>query len=190
MANRTAHVTFGAILAIIFIPIDIILINNNFGLLPVDTWFFYVIGFLLAIIGSEGPDFDQLYSFMSHRDIVSHSCIYPGIVFGVSMWWRITQYNIAYDPLISIFIPFMIAYASHLFLDYFPNIQVRKLTDGALRIGEKKGTFLMHVPFIYKDRKGRTRRTLNVKGTEWWLLGNAFIIMSMASLTTIAHLVF
>ena len=53
MANRTAHVTFGALLAAVFIPIDIILINGNFGLQPKDTWFFYIIGFLLAIIGSE-----------------------------------------------------------------------------------------------------------------------------------------
>ncbi len=127
---------------------------------------------------------------MSHRDIVSHSAFYPGIVFGVTIYWRIAQYNIVFDPLISVFIPYLIGYASHLFLDYFANIDLRKLKDGKLRIGQKKGTFLMHVPFIYKDRKGKTRRTLDVKGTEWWLLSNAFICMAMASLLTISHLIF
>ncbi|MHA1156884.1 MAG: hypothetical protein ACTSQK_12320 [Candidatus Heimdallarchaeota archaeon] len=184
MANRTAHVTIGIILGAAYIPIDFIFINQKFGAGLSDIWLYWVIALLLAILGAEGPDFDVLYNFMSHRDIVSHSSFYPGIVFGLSMWWRVT----ANDPLISCFIPFIIAYGSHLFLDYFPNINIRDLRNGELRIGQKKGTFLMHVPFIFKDRKGKQRRTLNVKWTERWLLGNAFLCVCMALLLALARL--
>jgi hypothetical protein len=177
LANRTTHVTFGVILGAAYIPIDFLLINPGIGYLQ-NAWLYWVVAVLLAILGSEGPDFDHLYSFMSHRDIVSHSAIYPGIMFGLCIWWKLT----INDPLIGCFIPFMIAYASHLFLDYFPNIDLRKLSDGEIRIKEKKGTFLMHVPFIYKDRDGKERRTLDVKNTERWLLINAFLCSSMAGL--------
>ena len=81
----------------------------------------------------------------------------------------------------------MIAYSSHLFLDYFPNIDMRKLRDGQLRIKEKKGTFLMHVPFIYKNREGKIRRTLDVKGTERWLLINSALCFAMAMLLAFAR---
>jgi hypothetical protein len=142
----------------------------------------WLIAFLLAILGSEGPDFDVLYSFMSHRDIVSHSAIYPGIMFAFCMWRKVVDNPV----LVSAFIPFMIAYSSHLFLDYFPNIDMRKLRDGKFRIKEKKGTFLMHVPFVYKNREGKVRRTLDVKGTERWLLTNAFLCFAMAMLLSLA----
>ena len=183
MANRTAHVTIGILLGGAYIPIDFILINDTFGVQLGDIWLYFVIALLLAIIGAEAPDFDALYSFMSHRDIVSHSSFFPGVVFGLCMWWKLT----VNDPLISCFIPFIIAYGSHLFLDYFPNINIRDLRNGELRIGEKKGTFLMHVPFIYKDRKGKERRTLNVKWTERWLLGNAFLCTCMGLLLALAR---
>ena len=183
MANRTAHVTIGVILGGAYIPIDFILINQTFGEGLKDIWLYFVIALLLAILGAEGPDFDVLYSFMSHRDLISHSAFYPGVVFGLSMWWRLT----VNDPLVSCFIPFIIAYGSHLFLDYFPNIQIRDLKDGGLRIGEKKGTFLIHVPFIYEDRKGRKRKTMNVKWTERWLLGNAFLCTCMGLLLALAR---
>ena len=185
LANRTAHVTVGLLLGAAYIPIDFIVINENFGTSLADAWYLWVIGLLLAIIGSEGPDFDQLYNFMSHRDIVSHSAIFPGIVFGLSLWWRF-GHN---DPLVSCFVPFLLAYGSHLFLDYFPNINVRDLRNGELRIGQKKGTFLMHVPFIYKDRKGKERRTLDVKKTEWWLLSNAFLCSSMAGILAVIRII-
>ncbi len=73
LANRTAHVTIGIILGAAYIPIDFILINQKFGAGLSDIWLYWVIALLLAIIGAEGPDFDVLYNFMSHRDIVSHS---------------------------------------------------------------------------------------------------------------------
>lgn len=174
----------GMLLAAIYIPIDIIVINDNLNATYLwQTWMIWIIAFLLAIIGSEGPDFDVLYSFMSHRDIVSHSAIYPGILFAVGFWWKFTINH----ALVSAFIPFMIAYSSHLFLDYFPNIDMRKLRDGQLRIKEKKGTFLMHVPFIYKNREGKIRRTLDVKGTERWLLTNSFLCFAMAMLLAFAR---
>jgi len=185
LANRTAHVSFGLFLGAAYIPIDFIIINQSFGTSIADAWYLWIIALLLAIIGAEGPDFDQLYSFMSHRDIVSHSAFYPGIIFGLSLWWRFSQN----DPLVSCFVPFLIAYGSHLFLDYFPNINIRDLRNGELRIGEKKGTFLMHVPFIYKDRKGKLRRTLGAKKTEWWLLGNAFLCTVMACLLAIIRFI-
>ncbi|MFW9924754.1 MAG: metal-dependent hydrolase [Candidatus Thorarchaeota archaeon] len=185
MANRTTHVSFGVFLGAAYIPIDFIIINQKFGVTSLsEIWLFWVIAILLAIIGSEGPDFDQLYSFMSHRDIVSHSAFYPGVIFGLCMWWRFT----VNDPLVSSFIPFLIAYSSHLFLDYFPNINLRDLHKGEIRIGEKKGTFLMHVPFIYKDKDGKVRRTLGVKKTEWWLLSNSFLCIAMATLLALARL--
>lgn len=184
MANRTFHVSMGMLLAAIYIPIDIIVINDNLNATYLwQTWMVWIIAFLLAIIGSEGPDFDVLYSFMSHRDIVSHSAIYPGLLFAVGFWWKFTINH----ALVSAFIPFMIGYSSHLFLDYFPNIDMRKLRDGKLRIKEKKGTFLMHVPFIYKNREGKIRRTLDVKGTERWLLTNSFLCFAMAMLLAFAR---
>lgn len=181
MANRTTHVTVGIILGLAYIPVEFFVISTAFTFSWVYWWLYWLIGLLLAMLGSEAPDFDALYGFMSHRDIVSHSAIYPGIIFGLCVWWRLT----VNDPIIGCFIPFLIGYASHLFLDYFPNIQFRKLRDGGLRIGEKKGTFLMHVPFIYRDREGKTRRTLNVKQTEAWLLINSFLCVAMAVILAI-----
>ena len=64
---------------------------------------------------------------------------------------------------------------------------MRKLRDGELRIKEKKGTFLMHVPFVYKNKEGKIRRTLGVKGTERWLLTNAFLCFAMAMLLALAR---
>lgn len=174
----------GILLGAIYIPIDIIVINENLNATYLwQTWMVWIIAFLLSILGSEAPDFDILYSFMSHRDIVSHSAIYPGLLFAVGFWWKFTINH----ALVSAFIPFMIAYSSHLFLDYFPNIDMRKLRDGQLRIKEKKGTFLMHVPFIYKNREGKIRRTLDVKGTERWLLINSFLCFAMAMLLAFAR---
>ena len=117
------------------------------------------------------------------RDLISHSALYPGVMFALSMWWRITMN----DALVSCLIPFIIGYGSHLFLDYFPNIDLRDLHKGEIRIKEKKGAFLMHVPFIYKDRKGKVRRTLSVKHTEFWLLGNATLCTAMAVLLALAR---
>jgi hypothetical protein len=173
MANKTVHVTVGVILALIYIPIDFYVINNDISY----TWLYWLAAVLLAIVGSEGPDLDHLYSFMSHRDIVTHSAIYPGIIFGLCVWWRLSYA----EPILSVFIPFFIAYSSHLFLDYFPNVDLRKLSDGEIRIKEKRGTFLMHVPFIYRTKEGKERRTLDVKNTERWLLTNAFLVFCMGA---------
>ncbi|NHJ41134.1 MAG: hypothetical protein FK731_13970 [Asgard group archaeon] len=179
MANRTVHVTVGFILGIIYIPIDIIVINNGFNESNLSqTWLFWVIAILLSILGSEGPDLDQLYGFMSHRDIVTHSTLYPAIFFTVGMWWRITVNH----ALVSALIPFLIAFASHLFLDFFPNISLKDLADGNLRIGAKKGAYLVHLPFYYEDKKGKERKALSVKGTEWWLIINSLITCVMALL--------
>ncbi|MHA1127014.1 MAG: metal-dependent hydrolase [Candidatus Heimdallarchaeota archaeon] len=182
ISHRTAHVTIGVILGAAYIPVEFLVINSKLGIPLKHSWLYWVAALLLAIIGAEAPDFDHLYSFMSHRDIVSHSAIYPGIVFGLCIWWKLTVNNL----LIGCFIPFLIAYSSHLVLDYFQNIDMKKLSDGELRIKEKKGYFLMHVPFIYKDREGKTRRTLSVKNTERWLLGNAFLCLAMAAVLAAA----
>ncbi|NHJ86273.1 MAG: metal-dependent hydrolase [Asgard group archaeon] len=187
MTNRTAHVSIGFILAAAYVPVDFLVINSRFGLTLKETWIFWVIGLLLGILGSEGPDFDQLYGFMSHRDIITHSAIYPGAIFAVAMWLRVTGDETTDYILISSFIPFLLGYSSHLLLDYFPNIDVRKLRDGEFRIKEKKGTFLMHVPFIYKSNDGKERRTLNVKNTERWLLANSFLCLAMAVLLALAR---
>jgi len=183
LANRTAHVTFGFIVGAIYVPIEIIVINQNLGAMYLkETWLFWIIALLLTILGSEGPDFDQLYGFMTHRDVLSHSAIFPGMLFGVCMWWRLTVNH----ALVSAFIPYFLAYGSHLFLDYFPNINIRDLTNGTLRIGEKKGTFLMHLPFFYKSNDGKERRTLNVKKTETWLVINSFMCTAMGLLLATA----
>ncbi|MHA1212587.1 MAG: hypothetical protein ACTSSH_09005 [Candidatus Heimdallarchaeota archaeon] len=177
MANRTAHVTVGLFIGAAYIPIDILLINKGENPFSV-TWPFWVIALLLTILGSEGPDFDQLYGFMSHRDFLTHSAFYPGLFFGVCMWFKITTNHF----LVTAFIPYLLAYGSHLFLDYFPNIDVRKLKDGKFRIKEKKGTFLIHFPYYFKTKEGKERKTLSVKKTEAWLLVNAFLCTAMALL--------
>jgi len=183
LANRTAHVTFGVFLGLIYIPIDIIVINNNLNMPQLkNTWVFWLIALMLTILGSEAPDFDQLYNIMTHRDIVTHSSFYPAIIFAVGLWYRLTTNH----ALVSAFIPFLIAYSSHLFLDYFPNIDVRDLTKGEIRIKEKKGSFLMHVPFYYESREGKKRKTLNVKQTERWLLFNSALTLAMAMLLALA----
>lgn len=176
MANRTAHVTIGVFFGAIYIPLEFLVIHENLGMTLRESWLYWVAALLLAVIGAEAPDFDQLYGFMTHRDILTHSSIYPGIIFGLCLWWKLTVNNL----LIGCFIPYLIAYSTHLVLDYFPNIDMRKLRDGKLRIKEKKGYFLMHVPFIYKDKDGKERRTLSVKNTERWLLFHAFLCYAMA----------
>ncbi|NHJ46985.1 MAG: hypothetical protein FK733_04275 [Asgard group archaeon] len=191
MANRTAHVTVGFILGAIYIPIDILIINNGFSLtLLRDTWLFWVIGLYLAILGSESPDLDHLLPFMSHRDIVTHSAFFPAILFSGGMWWK---YRIIKDASlavlnasITVIIPYLLAYGSHLFLDFFPNINIKDLANGEIRVKEKKGAFLMHLPFYVKDKKGKERKTLNVKGTEWWLIINSWLIGAMAALLAVA----
>ncbi|GAJ04115.1 unnamed protein product, partial [marine sediment metagenome] len=46
----------GMLLAAIYIPIDIIVINDNLNATYLwQTWMVWIIAFLLAIIGSEGP---------------------------------------------------------------------------------------------------------------------------------------
>ncbi|MBD3189784.1 MAG: hypothetical protein GF308_04030 [Candidatus Heimdallarchaeota archaeon] len=182
LANRTAHVTVGVILAFAYVPIEFFIINEQYPF----TWIHWVTAILLAIVGSEGPDLDQLYSFMSHRDVVTHSALYPGIIFGVCLWWRLTVNS----ALISCFIPFLLAYGSHLFLDYFPRIQVKDMLNKGIRISEKRGTFLMHVPFVYKTKEGKERKTLNVKQTERWLMFNAFLCVVMAVFLAVTRFIF
>jgi hypothetical protein len=191
VANRQAHVAVGVVLWAIYIPIDILFINDKFNLTMLrETWLFWIIALCLAILGSEGPDLDHLFPFMTHRDIISHSAFFPAILFGGAMWWK---YRIIKDAALTVLnatitavIPFLLAYASHLFLDYFPNIDIKDLANGEIRVKEKKGAFLMHLPFYYEDKKGKERKTLSVKGTERWLIINSFFITIMALLLATA----
>jgi hypothetical protein len=182
LANRTTHVTIGIILALTYIPIEFFVINEEYPF----TWVHWVTAILLAIIGSEGPDLDQLYSFMTHRDLVTHSAIFPGVVFGLCLWWRL-EVNSA---LISCYIPFLLAYGSHLFLDFFPRIQFRDMFNKGIRISEKRGAFLIHVPFIYQTNDGKERKTLTVKRTEQWLLFNSFLCTVMSGILIATRFIF
>ena len=184
MANRTLHVTLGIIITMIYLPFDFIYVNGSYGMLLRDAWIYWVVAILLGLIGAEGPDFDQLYGFMSHRDIISHSILFPGAIFAMAMIWRITVEN---NPIITAFIPFIMAYGLHLFIDIFPNIRIRDIPNKKIRISEKKGTYLMHLPFIYKNLKGKERHTLGVHQTEFWLIVNAILCSTMSLLISLAR---
>ena len=82
------------------------------------------LGLFLSLFGSTLCDYDLLYKYLSpwhHRSAITHSALIPTIALLIYLYPTPLQ---NYAILI---VCFMLGFASHLFLDYFPSVDIEKL---------------------------------------------------------------
>lgn len=116
-------VTFAFFAVAYFIHFNFFKWNGNMLLLLTDTkWL--ILGLFLALLGATLSDFDLLYKYLNpwhHRSFITHSAIIPTIVILAYLYpTPINNYAI-------LLVSFMLGFASHLFLDLFPSIDIEKL---------------------------------------------------------------
>ena len=160
-----------------------------------------VVTLLVAIVGAEAPDWDLMVSWMQHRDILTHSAFIPVIIAGIVLIDTF-MFNHTEPAIVRmVLVPFTLAFASHLFLDLFPNVDPEKelkkegvTHTAALLLGSfisgltgvetikaLRGTYLIHLPFKMKVKSEKDvgewemRKTLPLHATRWWLFGNGIV---------------
>lgn len=142
------------------------------------------LGLLLALFGSTLSDYDLLYKYLSpwhHRSALTHSALIPTIALLIYLCPaclgptyfdrpRVDNYAI-------LVVCFMLGFASHLFLDCFPSVDVEKLIKkmkyaeatetviSSLRIG------LMPVEYLSKEDLKKLRGTFNIRFPQKILIG-------------------
>ena len=156
------------------------------------------VGLFLSLFGSTLSDYDLLYKYLSpwhHRSAITHSALIPTIALLVYLYpTPLKDYAI-------LVVCFMLGFASHLFLDYFPSVDIEKLIK-EMKYGEaaeaivssfligltpveslskedlKKlsGTFNIHFPQKILIGK-KMRKTLTPKLTRIWLIFNTIIVL-------------
>ncbi len=161
------------------------------------------LGLFLALFGSTLSDYDLLYKYLSpwhHRSAITHSALIPTIALLIYLYpTPLHNYSI-------LVVCFMLGFSSHLFLDYFPSVDIEKLIKemqyaeaadavmSSLHIGltpdeylskedfqKMSGTYNIHFP--QKMRIGKKmRKTLTPKLTRIWLIFNGIIILVYGTL--------
>ena len=202
MALRKYHILGAIFLFLAYLVAYFALFEKHPKFVPFEP-IWVTTAFLMAIVGSEFPDWDHMIHFLSHRDITTHSAgiavllflVYTTNVFFFENLNQTLVYGLALAA-------FMIGLGSHLLLDLFPTYDPEKLINdkGALQasaymlggviqgltgqelVKALKGTYLIHLPFkspVMKEGKkvGRweMRRTLPLHQTRWWLFINGII---------------
>jgi len=157
------------------------------------------LGLFLSLFGSTVSDYDLLYKYLSpwhHRSVITHSALIPTIALLAYLYpTPLRSYAI-------LVVCFMLGFASHLFLDYFPSVDIEKLIKemkyeeagktitSSLIIGltpveylskedfkKLSGTFNIHFPQKILIGK-KMRKTLTPKLTRIWLISNSIIILA------------
>jgi len=157
------------------------------------------LGLFLALFGSTLSDYDLFYKCLSpwhHRSVITHSALIPTIALLTYLYpSRIHNYAI-------LIVCFMLGFASHLFLDYFPSVDVEKLIKktkyteavetitSSLLIGltpveslskenlkKLSGTYNIHFPQKILIKK-KMRKTLTPKLTRIWLIFHGIIVLA------------
>lgn len=228
MAPRKWHLVWGFLSYILFLVMYVLIymnqetldsiINLNWNKLPQLNLLIIGSSFVMALLGSEIADFDLILGWLSHRDILTHSFFIP-VFITITVIGQ--QFISPGDPSIIlslIFIPFLFGFASHLFLDLFPNLDPEKeikeksisktavmLLGGAIQgltgtelIKAMKGTYLIHLPFRMKitdvalrDRKDKyieNRKTFPLHTTRWWLFLNGLITVFLGLSILLAYI--
>jgi len=155
------------------------------------------LGLFLSLFGSTLSDYDLLYKYLSpwhHRSVITHSALIPTTALLIYLIPTLVH---NYAILV---VCFMLGFASHLFLDYFPSVDIEKLikemkyaeASGAitssLLIGltpvedlsnedlkKLRGTF--NIQFPQKILIGKKmRKTLTPKLTRIWLIINGAVV--------------
>lgn len=162
-----------------------------------------IVGLFLSLFGSTLSDYDLLYKYLSpwhHRSAITHSALIPTIALLVYLYpTPLKDYAI-------LVVCFMFGFASHLFLDYFPSVDIEKLIK-EMKYGEaaeaivssfligltpveslskenlKKlsGTFNIHFPQKILIGK-KMRKTLTPKLTRIWLIFHGIIVFAYGML--------
>lgn len=157
------------------------------------------LGLFLSLFGSTLSDYDLLYKYLSpwhHRSVITHSALIPTTALLI---YLIPTLIHSYAILV---VCFMLGFASHLFLDYFPSVDIEKLIKemkyaeasdaviSSLLIGltpvehlsnedlkKLSGTFNIHFPQKILIGK-KMRQTLTPKLTRIWLIFNGAIVFT------------
>jgi hypothetical protein len=161
------------------------------------------LGLFLSLFGSTVSDYDLLYKYLSpwhHRSVITHSALIQTIALLAYLYpTPLRSYAI-------LVVCFMLGFASHLFLDYFPSVDIEKLIKemkyeeagktitSSLIIGltpveylskedfkKLSGTFNIHFPQKILLGK-KMRKTLTPKLTRIWLISNSIIILAYGML--------
>jgi len=157
-----------------------------------------IVGLFLSLFGSTLSDYDLLYKYLSpwhHRSVITHSALIPTIALLIYLYpTPLKDYAI-------LVVCFMFGFASHLFLDYFPSVDIEKLIKemkyeeaaetiiSSFLIGltpveslskedlkKLSGTFNIHFPQKILIGK-KMRKTLTPKLTRIWLIFNTIIVL-------------
>jgi len=189
-------VTFAIFAAAYFVHFNFFRVKPSLlALLSDYKWI--TLGLFLSLFGSTLSDYDLLYKYLSpwyHRSVITHSALIPTIALLVYLYPTPLQ-----DYAILV-VCFMFGFASHLFLDCFPSVDVEKLiremkyaeaTDtiiSSLLIGltpvewlskedlkKLSGTFNIHFPQKILIGK-KMRKTLTPKLTRIWLISHGAIV--------------
>jgi len=156
------------------------------------------LGLFLSLFGSTLSDYDLLYKYLSpwhHRSAITHSALIPTTALLIYLIPTLVH---NYAILV---VCFMLGFASHLFLDYFPSVDIEKLIKemkfaeasdavvSSLRIGltpvehlsneelkKLSGTFNIHFPQKILIGK-KMRKTLTPKLTRIWLIFHGCIVL-------------
>jgi hypothetical protein len=155
------------------------------------------LGLFLSLFGSTLSDYDLLYKYLSpwhHRSVITHSALIPTTALLIYLIPTLVH---SYAILV---VCFMLGFASHLFLDYFPSVDIEKLikemkyaeASGAitssLLIGltpvedlsnedRKKLSGTFNIQFPQKILIGKKmRKTLTPKLTRIWLIINGAVV--------------
>jgi hypothetical protein len=161
------------------------------------------LGLFLSLFGSTLSDYDLLYKYLSpwhHRSAITHSALIPTIALLTYLYpTPLRSYAI-------LVVCFMLGFASHLFLDYFPSVDVEKLIKeekheeaiekitSSLVIGltpveclskedfkKLSGTYNIHFPQKILIGK-KMRKTLTPKLTRIWLILHMIIVLAYGML--------
>lgn len=215
MALRKYHLLWGFIAYLIYLVSYWYILENNVLpdiVLPDIDPIWIMTGLLLCLVGAELADYDQLTGLLSHRDIITHSGLIPTIIFLIFLISKIL--GIADSTLVYAvsFTPFMIGYATHMWLDLFPTINPEKtlkqkgIAEASMQlfgaviqgltaaeiISRVGGTYLIHLPTklpVINDGSNKDdkfivyRKTFPKHWTRWWLLFSGIYCLLLGFLT-------
>ena len=162
------------------------------------------LGLFLALFGSTLSDYDLLYKYLSpwhHRSVITHSALIPTIALLIYLCPTYLD-HVHVDSYAILIVCFMLGFASHLFLDYFPSVDIEKQVKkmkyteateaiaSSLRIGltsvenlskedlkKLRGTYNIHFP--QKILIGRKmRKTLTPKLSRIWFILHGIIVLA------------